>query len=242
MRSPSGMRGMGSAALGIAILAATLMFAAGTSRADRGGDHGSGHGGRTYSGGGGHGNGGGRSYGGGGRAYSGGGGRVYSGGGGGRVYTGGGGGRVYGGGGGRVLADHGGRIYGGGGRYYGGGHYYYGGGPRYRGSYGYRYVRPRTFVSFGIGLGLPYYCPPAYRYYPVPYPVVVESGIDVTNEPPPGCYYYDPYCDREFDNLDDYTDHIDGQDHPRTIEIVRRSSGDRLRTLEFVGGYWSVRR
>jgi hypothetical protein len=108
-------------------------------------------------------------------------------------------------------------------------------------------------------LGVPYYRPPAYRYYVEPYPVETESGtsivtpsqlppvetesstqVDVTNEPPAGCYYYDRFCDRQFSNLDDYTEHVESQDHPKTIEIIQNDSGDTLRTLEFVGGYWSV--
>ena len=140
----------------------------------------------------------------------------------------------------------GGPAYGGGGRsnwgdrYYGGARYY--GGRGYRGPIGYRYARPRSFVSFGLGIGLPYYCPPAYRAYVEPYPGVGEVGpqIDVENEPPAGCYYYDPFCEQRFSTLDEYTDHIDGQDHPKTIEIVRQGTGDRVRTLEFVGGYWSA--
>src|SRR4029078_6050845 len=99
---------------------------------------------------------------------------------------------------------------------------------------------PRTYISFGFGV--PYYPRPVYHYYE-PYPVVVESRteIDVTNDPPAGCYYYDRFCDREFSNLDDYTDHLDQTDHAKTVEIVQRNSGDAIRTLEFVGGYWSVR-
>ncbi len=243
-------RGAASAALRVALFAAMLIVAAGTSQAAPEGGRGSGRGGRTHSGGGnpGYNGGGGRGYGGGGgRTYGGGGGHTY-GGGGGHTYGGGGGGHTYGGGGGRTYGGGGGHYYGGGGRYYGGVRYYRGG-AGYYGPYGYRYSRPRTFVSFGIGLGLPYYCPPAYRYVVEPYPVVehypvdVESGrpIDVTNEPPAGCYYYDRFCDRQFSNLDDYTDHIESQNHENTIEIVQRDSGDRLRTLEFVDGLWRVK-
>jgi hypothetical protein len=245
-------RGAGSAALRVALLAAMLVLAAGTSQADPGDGRGYGRGGRMHGGAGerGHDRGGDRTRRGGGdrdygRADGGHGGRSY--GGGGQSY--GGGGRSYGGG--SQSYGGGGRSYGGGGHsYYGGGQtyggYYRGGvryydGGRYYGSYGYRYARPRTIVRFGIGLGLPYYCPPAYRYYAHPYPVSVESGIDVTNEPPAGCYYYDRFCDRQFANLDEYTDHLDDQDHPQTIEIVREDSGDAIRTLEFVGGYWSVK-
>ena len=73
-------------------------------------------------------------------------------------------------------------------------------------------------------------------------PVETESGtqFDVTNDPPAGCHYYDRFCGRRFSNLDVYTVHVESQDHPKTLEILRNGSADRLRTLEFVGGYWSV--
>lgn len=243
MSGLASVRGKGSAALRVALLAAMMILAAGTSQADPDGGRGSGRGGRTHNGGGD------RSYDGGGdRDHNGGGGRTYSNGGdrrfkGGGDRTYGGGGRPYIGGGGRACGDRGGPVYGGGGRYYGGGRNYHGGG-RYCGPYGDRYIRPRTFVSFGIGLGLPYDCPPAYRYHVDRYPVEVESGlsIDVTNDPPAGCYYYDRYCDRQFSNLDDYTVHLERQNHAMMIEIIRMDSGDGLRTLEFVDGYWRVMR
>lgn len=154
------------------------------------------------------------------------------------------------------------RTYGGRDRWYGGGsgRAYWGGGgygrgagwgsyggpgycaPNYGGRRIIRYARPRSYVSFGIGLGASYYCPPSYRAYARHAPIVreYESQIDVENEPPAGCYYYDPFCEREFLNLDDYTDHIDHEGHAKTIEIIERDSGEPLRTLEFVDGYWSV--
>ena len=247
MNGLASARGAGPSVLRVVLLATMLMVAAGTSQADQGGGRGSGRGRRARSGDRNHNGGGGRTHSSGGdRSHNGGGGRTYSGGDD-RSYD-GGGGRTYSGGGGRTYSG-GGRTYGGVERYYGSSVRYYGGGGHYQGggyygSYGYRHLRPRAFISFGIGLGLPYYCPPAYRYRVEPYPVEVESGtsIDVSNEPPAGCYYYDRFCDRQFSNLDDYTDHLDGQDHPNTIEVVREDSGDALRTLEFVGGYWSVKR
>jgi hypothetical protein len=160
--------------------------------------------------------------------------------GGGRTYAGadratrGGGGTYYGGGA-RSYGDRGGHAFGGARHVYGGGPYY--------GHYRYRYLRPRTFVSFGFGW--PYYDRPVHPYYYAePYPVAVESrpDIDVTNEPPSGCYYYDRFCEERFSTLDEYTDHLDSHDHARTIEVVEKESGDRLRTLEFRGGYWSVKR
>jgi hypothetical protein len=59
----------------------------------------------------------------------------------------------------------------------------------------------------------------------------------VTNEPPAGCYYYDRFCDRQFSNLDDYTNHLDSQ-ITRNDQIVNQDSDDTLRTLGFVDGYW----
>ena len=232
-------RSAGRAALRVALLASMLMLVAGTSQADQRGGHSSGNtarsyggSGHVYGGGGTHAQGGsGRAYAGGGHAYSGGGGRAYS-----------GGSPAYSGGSGRVYAG-GGRAYAGGGRTYGGAGYYRGG-LRYHGGGGYRYVHPRSYVGFGIGYGSPYYYyPPAYAYYAEPCPVAVEAGaqIDVTNEPPAGCYYYDRFCDRRFSSLDEYTEHIENQDHPNTIEVVEKGSNDALRTLEFVRGYWQVR-
>jgi hypothetical protein len=75
-----------------------------------------------------------------------------------------------------------------------------------------------------------------------PRAIAPESGaqVDVENLPPAGTYYFDRFCGRQFANLDEYTDHIDQQDHAKTIEIVEQATGERVRTLEFVGGYWSV--
>jgi hypothetical protein len=180
-------------------------------------------------------------------------------GGGDRRFNGGGGswgdgGRSYG----RSVRNYGGdRPYGGGrgrmydGRgtvaYYHGANVYQGGaplcGPGFYTPVVYRYARPRSYVSLGINLGSPY-PPPAYVYDDRPAPVVQdpEPQIDVENEPPAGCYYYDPFCGREFSNLDEYTDHINQEGHAKTIEIIVRDSGEQLRTLEFANGSWSVQR
>jgi hypothetical protein len=145
---------------------------------------------------------------------------------------------------------------------YGSGYHVRYGGPA---RYCYRY-RPRLFL--GLGLGYTYYAPPTYGYDPAP--VVVEpapvyrdapppsddrdygdqgrapadeSGqIDVTNEPPDGCYYYDSFCGKRFSTLDDYTEHLQGHHHDQAIMIIERDSGDTLRTLEFVDGYWQVQK
>ena len=214
MRGLARAHGAGSAALRVVVVAAMLVLASATVQAAPHGGRGSGAGAHMQGGGGD-------------RVYRDGGGRAYGG-----AYRGGEPGRAYRGGGG--YAGRGGAIV------YGGGHYYRGGG-RHWGSYG--YARPRSYVSFGLGWGVPYYYPPAYAYYVEPHPAIVESGapVDVSNEPPAGCYYYDRFCDRQFATLDEYTDHVEHQDHARTIEVVQRSSGDRLRTLEFVGGYWEVK-
>jgi hypothetical protein len=176
---------------------------------------------------------------------------------------------------GRTDADGGVRSYGAV-RSFGGGTRCYGG-ARDHGTCGYGYVQPRSVIRVGIGLGVPYYRPPAYRYDVEPYPAEgagpsvntpgppppgeAEPGpsvitpdqpppigtdpgaqVDVANEPPAGCYYYDRFCDRRFSNLDEYTEHVESQDHPKTIEVIRQDSGGRLRTLEFVGGVWRVQR
>jgi hypothetical protein len=230
------------AATALALLALMLVTSVGTGAAQSrgqwrgGGGDGGRRGGPAYSGGA-------RGFTGGGQAYSGGGSRSgYSRGGYGGGYRGG-----YGGG-------------------YGGARYR--GGFGYRGGYGYHYRRPRAFIGFSFGAPSyydPYYYDPYYHArYAHPYdeesdPVIVESHttvvepapagradvgesaeIDVTNEPPAGCYYYDRTCDRRFATLDDYTNHLDKQDHEQTVEIIRSSDGKLVRKLVFSGEEWSV--
>jgi hypothetical protein len=64
------------------------------------------------------------------------------------------------------------------------------------------------------------------------------DDVDVTNEPPAGTYYHDRFCDRNFSTLDDYTEHLQDTHHSQNIDIIERSSGKRVRTLEFVDGLW----
>ena len=197
---------------------------------------------------------GGAAYGGSGRAYSGGSGRAYNGGGsyayGGDTRTYGGGGRIYAGGGRRYKGPS---YFGGGARVLvGGGSYCYGSPVRYYSPV--RVRRPQVYVGFGFGGGYSNCCyRPAYVYGVAPRPVYVEPApvyvepdqgveIDVENEPPAGCYYYDPFCDQQFSNLDDYTQHLQDHHHSQTISIVEKDSGNTLRTLEFVNEAWQVRR
>jgi len=158
----------------------------------------------------------------------------------------------------------GGGYYGGGYYRHGGWH---GAGYPYYPPYG--YYAPHAYISFGFGVpyyapvyGYPVYYPapdvtttdatgpPADAQAPdsqtpapsVETPALVDSttSFDVTNDPPPGCYYYDRFCKRRFANLDDYTDHLQGQSHPATIEIMEKD-GTGMLELEFVGGVWRVR-
>jgi len=139
--------------------------------------------------------------------------------------------------------------------YYGGGYPVsgncYGGVRYYRPVYRpYYYSRPRTVFQIGLRFGSSY-CPRPTRTYvdydveraPVytePDRVGVSDDFDVTNEPPAGCYYYDPFCEQQFSNLDDYTAHLDSHDHGQTVEIIERDSRRTLHTLEFVNGEWQV--
>jgi hypothetical protein len=171
----------------------------------------------------------------------------------------GGGSRTYGGGGGYGGGSR--RYYGGGSPvYYGGGSpVYYGGGSRsYYGGGScvspVRYVRsfraycPRSYVSFHVGYRAPVYIhdyyyddqPTVRSYDRAPSREESDIQVDVENEPPAGCEYYDPYCKQQFSTLDEYTDHIDQQDHAKTIQIIERDSGKLVRTLEFVNGEWGV--
>lgn len=143
----------------------------------------------------------------------------------------------------------------GGGR--GGDGHRYDGGRRYRGGDrgwhdGGRYAAPprprywhRPRHSIRIGIGLPYYYPYwSHRHYAVRRPIVREyvPQIEVDNEPPSGCYYWDPYCERDWNTLDEYTEHLDGAEHGETVDILDESTGRWVRTLVFDDGYWSVRR
>ena len=110
-----------------------------------------------------------------------------------------------------------------------------------------RYYRPRVFIGLGLGFGHAYYHRPRvvvrdryiYRNDDVrDRRAPLADDFDVTNEPPPGCYYHDRFCDRDFSNLDDYTEHVLDERHSQTIDIIERRTGDRLRTLEFVNGEW----
>ncbi len=157
-----------------------------------------------------------------------------------------GGGHFHGGGGGHSWG--GGRGFVGGGRSWGGGRGFYG-----RGWYGPRHYRPHTVVRFGLGLdfGYPVYDPYwDYPYYvPAPYPVyvdhpvyvdrpVVMDGDEISNEPPDGCYYYDPYCRRRFSSLDRYLDHLKDYDHPEKIDVVRKDDDSTRGTWEYSHGRW----
>ncbi len=222
----------------VALLAAALLFTSVPVQAQRGGGGhgGNGGGGRAWARGG---NGGGaRPYGGGFRTTPPGGFR------GGRGFDFRGAPRAYGGGF-RTVPRVGGTVYGGGFRTWRGPrivtryHFY---APYYR--FHHRY--PRSYFRLGIGVPYGYY-----SYYPYPYYDYDDDdyggypvSVDVTNYPPAGCYYYDPYDDRTFTDLDDYTEFLDraGPDHPATIDVVVAATGDRLRTLEFVGGHWQIER
>jgi len=67
-----------------------------------------------------------------------------------------------------------------------------------------------------------------------------EAQVQVGNYPPDGCYYFDSYCGREFADLDDYTAHLEANDHGRTIEVIERATKEHVRTLVYNGDYWSV--
>ena len=156
------------------------------------------------------------------------------------------------------------------GHYYGGGNPYGGWhGYHYHAPYGYYAPHAYVGFGIGVPYYAPVYGYPVYYPVPVatppdatvppgdqptpesgtpsasvetPEPALVDSttSFDVTNDPPPGCYYYDRFCKRKFANLDDYTDHLQGQSHPATIEIMEKD-GTGMLTLEFVGGVWKVR-
>jgi hypothetical protein len=69
-----------------------------------------------------------------------------------------------------------------------------------------------------------------------------DGEIDVENEPPAGCYYYDTSCHQRFATLDEYTEHLDSHHHDQVISIVNSDSDETIRVLEFVDGYWQVQK
>ncbi len=139
--------------------------------------------------------------------------------------------------------------------------------PIHRYYYRPHYYRPRLSFGLGLSFGHPYYDHPPVVVHRDRYIIEdddrddrardrdesirdrddrierdgtapSEEDFDVTNEPPPGCYYHDRFCDREFSTLDDYTEHIQRERHSQTIDILERRTGDRLHTIEFVNGEW----
>jgi len=140
------------------------------------------------------------------------------------------------------MADHGRGRWKGGGR----GGYGDGGGDRYRGGSGGGYCAPH--VSYA-----PRYYAPRYvyrapaRYYgdayaPRPrYRSGFSFGITIANGPPPGYYYYDPYCHERFASLGLYLSHLHGCGHPRSIEMVSYDDDDPSYTYDWDGDEWECR-
>lgn len=77
-------------------------------------------------------------------------------------------------------------------------------------------------------------------------PVVVHERV--YREAPPVAYrgeyssirygYYDPYCDRTFDSLEDARWHALDHRHPRVIRVIDLDSGSCVRTLHLHDGRW----
>ncbi len=64
------------------------------------------------------------------------------------------------------------------------------------------------------------------------------ARIAITNQPPAGYYYYDPYCEREFSTLDLYLEHLQGYDHAWLVEAVEIETGRPVHAYEYLGGRW----
>ncbi len=113
------------------------------------------------------------------------------------------------------------------------------------------------YVRFGHFYGRPYghrhfvhVYPRHYGYghyyysYPRPfrhlYPRGHSFSISISNVPPGGYYYYDPYCRERFATLDLYLDHLYGFGHPRIIEAIATQGGSPAYACRYDGGRWRI--
>ena len=105
-------------------------------------------------------------------------------------------------------------------------HFVHVGYPRHLGyGDGYAYTRGCGYVRY-----------PRYRHYG--YASGLSVGPAITNLPPAGYYYYDPYCDRSFSSLDVYLDHLDDGDHPRRIQVIDFDTGYPAYAYRYRGDRW----
>lgn len=118
-------------------------------------------------------------------------------------------------------------------------------GARYGAGYGYPAYRYRyPYRSYGPRVRFAFYGPRFFYtpYFPRPRFFFVSGfalGVAIGPVPWDGYSYYDPYCGREFDSLDDYYDHCDDYGHPTAIEVID-VRGRAVATCGYHGGRWIV--
>jgi hypothetical protein len=96
----------------------------------------------------------------------------------------------------------------------------------------------RFFGGFSLGFYYPYYYYPYAYPYPYGYDYAPGPITELTNTPPPGCYYYDPYGDVGFDSLDEYWAYMRTHNEPLVLEVIEERTDRVLRTFEYVDGRW----
>jgi hypothetical protein len=69
----------------------------------------------------------------------------------------------------------------------------------------------------------------------------ILSGGQPSSPPPPAYEYYDPYCQRNFDTVGSYEQHLRYHRHPRSAEVVEVHSGRCVDTMDWREGRWCSR-
>ncbi|HEY3215932.1 MAG TPA: hypothetical protein VGK93_05525 [Candidatus Eisenbacteria bacterium] len=100
--------------------------------------------------------------------------------------------------------------------------------------YGPRVVRVYPYHGYRY-YGYPAFCGGP-RYYGSP----AEFSFDfsITNVPPPGYFYYDPYCEARFSTLGIYAAHLHGHRHPRIVQVLSIDTGELAYACRYAEGGW----
>lgn len=113
----------------------------------------------------------------------------------------------------------------------------YGGGYS-RGGYGGGYYAPRYRSGFRFA-PTRYYIGHFHRPHFV-YRSGFSIGFVIAPQPLSGYGWYDPYCDADFDNLEEYYGHCGAQGHEPAFLLLDASDGQPVATCVYDGGDWVV--
>ena len=103
--------------------------------------------------------------------------------------------------------------------------------PRYR-THAYHHRSYFHPPAYGYGYGYGYSCAPN-AYGPG-----FSTSFVLTNLPPAGYYYWDPYCQSRYGSLDFYLSHFDDVDHRRVVEVIDVDSGRPVYEYRYSRGRW----